>query len=348
LRSKKTNILVIGPSWVGDMVMTHSLVQLIRRTEPKANIDVLAPAWCAPLIARMPEVRTLIETSFVHGALGLRERWAISKQLRGKAYDCAYILPNSFKSALVPWLAKIPVRKGYTGEQRFGLVNHRLALDKDRWPLMIQRFAALHDVEVADDLSAIPFPRLSIDTQSVSGTLDDLGLRAVDRDTMILCPGAEFGAAKQWPSHYYAELARQRVEAGWQVWLMGSKNDESVCQQIASADHRIINLAGRTSLPQAIDVMSCANLVVSNDSGLMHVAAALQRSLVAVYGSTDPAFTPPLGENAKVVRLGLDCSPCFKRQCPLGHLNCLNQLPVEMVVDQINLLLGPSSKEAPT
>jgi len=329
------------------MVMAHSLVQLIRRTEPKANIDVLAPAWCAPLIARMPEVRALVETSFVHGALNLRERWAISKQLKGEAYDCAYILPNSFKSALVPWLAKIPVRKGYTGEQRFGLVNDRLTLDKDKWPMMVQRFVALHDVKVADDLSAIPVPRLSIDTQTVSGTLGDLGLRAADRDTMILCPGAEFGAAKQWPSHNYAELARQRLEAGWQVWLMGSKNDATICGQIADIDPRVINLAGRTSLPQAIDVISCANLVVTNDSGLMHVAAALQRPLVAVYGSTDPAFTPPLGENSKVVRLGLECSPCFERQCPLGHLNCLNQLPVDMVVDQINVLLRLNTKGAP-
>ena len=337
--------MVIGPSWVGDMVMAHSLVQLIRRTEQKANIDVLAPAWCAPLIARMPEVRTLIETSFVHGALDWRERWAVAKQIREKSYDHSYVLPNSFKSALVPWLAKIPVRTGFTGEQRFVLLNDRHILNKARWPLMVQRFAALHDEKLADGLPAVPKPRLSIDARLLSSTLGDLGLNVTNKNTMILCPGAEFGAAKQWPSHYYAELARQRIAAGWQVWLMGSKNDERVCQQVASADRRIVNLAGRTSLLQAIDVMSCANLVVTNDSGLMHVAAALQRPVVAIYGSTDPAFTPPLGENSKVVRLGLDCSPCFKRQCPLGHLNCLNQLPVDMVADQIDDLLGSTSKE---
>ena len=342
----KKNILVIGPSWVGDMVMAHSLVQLIRRTEPEANIDVLAPAWCAPLVARMPEVRRLVETSFAHGALSWQNRRAISKQLRGEAYDYAYILPNSFKSALVPWFAKIPVRRGYTGEQRFGLVNDRLALDKHRWPLLIQRFAALHDEQTADDMSAIPAPRLSTDTDSVIETLNNLGLCINDSDILILCPGAEFGAAKQWPAHYYAELAREKTETGWQVWLMGSKNDEAICRQIADIDPKVVNLAGRTSLLQALDVMSCANMVVTNDSGLMHVAAALQRPLVAVYGSTDPAFTPPLGEYSKVVRLGLDCSPCFKRQCPLGHLNCLNQLPVKMVAEQIDQLLDHNSKEA--
>ena len=322
------------------MVMAHSLLQAIKKDMPEADIDVLAPAWSAALIDRMPEVRQLVEAPFAHGKLTLSERWRVAKTLRGNNYQRAYILPNSLKSALVPWLAGIPARIGYTGEQRYGVVNNRRVLDKARWPMIVQRYVALHDEQLADDLQCIPKPRLRTDPEWVDAVLNAFGLEANGARTMVLCPGAEFGAAKQWPAHYYSELARQKASEGWQVWLLGSANDSAVCDQIALADPDIVNLAGRTSLPQAIDLISCADLVVSNDSGLMHTAAALGRSVVAIYGPTPPGVAPPLEEKSKTVWLGLDCSPCFKRQCPLGHLNCMNQLSVAMVTDQIDALLG--------
>ena len=318
--------------------MAHGLLQVIKRDMPEANIDVLAPVWSAALIDRMPEAHQLVEAPFAHGKLALSERWRVAKLLRKNNYQRVYILPNSLKSALAPWLAGIPERIGYTGEQRYGVVNDRRVLDKGRWPMTVQRFAALHDEQLAEDLQHIPKPRLRTDPEWVDAVLNAFGLAIKKGRTMVLCPGAEFGAAKQWPSHYYSELARQKVSEGWQVWLLGSASDAVDCEQIAMADPEIVNLAGRTSLPQAIDLISCVDLVVSNDSGLMHVAAALERPVVAIYGSTDPGFTPPLGDKSRVVWLGLDCSPCFKRECPLEHLNCLNQLSVAMVTDQINAL----------
>ena len=343
LSDSPSAILVVGPSWVGDMVMAQTLFSELRRQYPDCAIDVLAPAWCRPLLSRMPEVREALSLPFDHGDLKLGERHALGKSLRGK-YQQSYVLPNSLKSALVPWAAKIPRRIGWRGEMRYGLLNDVRKLDKDLYPLMVQRFVALAQPADASvpQLDTITAPHLEVSEDSLQQAMVAHGL-TTQRPVLGLCPGAEFGPAKRWPEHHYAAVAQHWIDYGGQVWIFGSGKDQPVARAIVEmlengAAEQAAVLAGNTSLEQAVDLLSATTAVVSNDSGLMHIAAALKRPLVAVYGSTSPGFTPPLGDRVAVVRLGLECSPCFERECPLGHLNCLRQLPPSQVIDALQQL----------
>ncbi len=341
-------ILIIGPSWVGDMVMAQTLFQCLKVRHPDCVIDVLAPEWSRPILERMPEVRQALSFPLGHGALELATRRKIGKSLKGQ-YDQAILLPNSLKSALVPFFADIPTRTGWRGEFRYGLLNDVRRLDKAQYPLMIERFMALAFEPGAVLPQPYPRPALRIDPASREAALAKFGL-ALDRPVLVLCPGAEFGEAKRWPSEHYAKVAEMKIREGWQVWLFGSKKDHPVGEAIRDRlipglREESVNLSGDTSLAEAIDLMSCADAVVSNDSGLMHVAAALNRPLVAVYGSTSPGFTPPLADHVEVVRLGLDCSPCFERTCRFGHYNCLRLLEPQRVSDALNKLDGPATVE---
>ena len=334
-------ILVIGPAWVGDMVMAQVLFRLLKQQQPDASIDVLAPAWSEPLLARMPEVRASFDLPLKRGEFGFAARKKIGHSLRGK-YQQAILLPNSWKSALVPFFADIPLRTGWRGEMRFGLLNDIRTLDKEKYPLMIERFSALAYPQNTVLPAQLPRPHLAIKADELAAALQKYQL-SVDAHILALCPGAEFGPAKRWPERHYAAVASQRIEDGEQVWIFGSAKDvpvaEAIRQLLPESQRRHCHvLAGKTSLAEAIDLLSCANAVVTNDSGLMHIAAALNRPLVAVYGSSSPQFTPPLADAVEVVRLGLDCSPCFKRECPLGHLNCLNELLPSRVLDALSNL----------
>lgn len=336
-------ILIIGPSWVGDMVMAQTLFVCLKRQHPDCQIDVLAPEWSRPLLERMPEVREALSFPLGHGAFELATRRRIGQQLRGR-YDQAILLPNSLKSALVPYFAGIPKRTGWRGEMRFGLLNDIRTLDKARYPLMIERFMALAHAPGAELPKPYPEPRLAIDPASRDAALERFGL-SLDRPVLALCPGAEFGEAKRWPAEHYAAVADARLRQGWQVWLFGSQKDAPGGEEIREwvtpgFEEDVCNLAGRTSLAEAIDLLSCASAVVSNDSGLMHVAAALDRPLVAVYGSTSPGFTPPLASQVEVVRLGLECSPCFDRTCRFGHYDCLRLLQPSLVQDALGRLVA--------
>lgn len=319
--------------------MAQSLFRQLKQLNIQLVIDVLAPAWCGALTEYMPEVSQLIEAPFEHGKMNFLTRRKLGRKLQGK-YDIAFVLPNSLKSALVPFFAKIPARFGFIGEQRYGLLNQHKHLDKNLLPTMVQRFVALTDLNGdTQQISDILPPKLIVDSTSLETVLL---AKDLSRSTPILalCPGAEFGPAKQWPPQHYAAIARLYLDKGWQVWLFGSENDQATCQKInQQANNACQDLSGKTSLAEAVTLLSLASLVVSNDSGLMHIAAALHKSLVAVYGSTDPSFTPPLNDQAKVVRLGIDCSPCFKRECPLQHLNCLTELKPKMVLQAAQQLL---------
>ena len=326
--------LIIGPSWVGDMVMAQSLFIDLKRREKECQIDVLAPAWTAALIDRMPEVSELVAGNFNHGKLSLGERLRLGKALRSRNYSNAIVLPNSLKSALVPAIAKVPVRTGWLGEQRWGLINDIRRLDKKTIPMTVQRFIALGLASDANvrSIENVPPPHLRVDKEQVEQILETHNL-ATDKRVLVLCPGAEFGESKQWPVAHYAEVADYYIASGWQVWLMVSDKDIAACNEIIEYNPQDCHvLAGKTTLPQAIDLMSLASLVVSNDSGLMHIAAALQKPLVAIYGSTDPGHTPPLSANHVIARLELECSPCFERSCPLQHLNCLRDLSPQQVI----------------
>jgi heptosyltransferase-2 len=328
------NILVVGPSWVGDMVMASVLFQLLRARHPQARIVVLAPGWSLPLLARMPEVNHGIEMPVGHGRLGLRTRWQLARSLRGR-YDQAIVLPGSLKSALVPWLAGIARRTGYRGEQRYGLLNDMRQLRPAELPLMVQRYAALAlDVRapVAADLPAeLPRPRLRVDRARQAALRTNLGLDA-RQPAVALLPGAEFGPSKQWPLAHYAAAARSLLALGHAVWVLGSPKDAEAGRLIAEQAPGTIDLCGRTRLEDAVDLLAAASGCISNDSGLMHVAAALDVPLVALFGSTSPEHTPPLSPAAQVLRLGLDCAPCFQRTCPLGHHRCLRDISPAQVL----------------
>jgi heptosyltransferase-2 len=333
------NVLVVGPSWIGDMMMAQSMFKLLKARDPSCRIDVLAPEWSSPLLARMPEVENTIVSPFQHGQLLLSERLQLGKSLRHNQYTRAIVLPNSLKSALVPFAARIPRRSGFVGELRYGLLNDARKLDKQALTMTVQRFAALA-LEPAEPLpDELPVPRLVTEQIAIDRSLAETGIPTPDSPVIALCPGAEYGPAKRWPSRHYAAVACHYLDLGWQVWLFGSAKDKPVCQRInAQSDDRCEDLSGRTTLGQAIDLMSLASAAVSNDSGLMHLAAALDLPLVAVYGSSDPNFTPPLSRHAQVVSLGLDCSPCFKRECPLGHKDCLNKLEPASVLNRLSEL----------
>jgi heptosyltransferase-2 len=345
-----SSILVVGPAWVGDMVMAQSLFKALRAEDHSLEIDVLAPTWAGPLLARMPEVRQAIALPFGHGELRLINRWTIGRQLRTASYQRAIILPRSAKSAVIPWVADIPVRTGYLGEHRYGLLNDIRPLDKNSVYRTVDRFVALaqeHKPAGANaKMPTIKPPQITSTAAQQKEVQQALGLEDT-RPILTLCPGAEYGSAKRWPPEYFAALARDYLALNWQVWLMGSSKDAPITQSIAQQASGVVDLAGKTSLAQAVDLLAASRVVVSNDSGLMHVAAAAGVSVVALYGSSDPQYTPPLSDEAEVLYRGLACSPCFARQCPLGHLNCLRDIrpsEVTIAVNQISMTLNDAPK----
>lgn len=315
-------ILVVAPNWIGDALMCQPLLARLRGKQPLARIDVVAPAWVAPVFRRMPEVAGVIETSFEHGRLRLRERWRLARTLKALGYDQAFVLPNAWKSALLPFLAGIPVRNGYLGESRYGLLNRRHLKAPGREPMALH-YARLSEPPGAQIAQPLPQPRLEIDAGAAGATRRKFG---IEGGYAVLCPGAEYGPAKRWP--YFAELAPR---LGLPVVTLGSTKERELC---AAAGGR--NLAGETTLDEAIELLAGAAFVVSNDSGLMHIAAALGRPQVALFGSSSPKHTPPLSAASRVLWLGIDCSPCYARECPLGHFRCMRELGV----DQVLALLG--------
>jgi heptosyltransferase-2 len=326
-------ILVVAPSWIGDTILAQPLLALLKRNNPAARIEVLAADWSAPLLGRMAEVDAVIVYPFRHGEFGFGARRALGRRLRGNAagadFSIAYVLPNSWKSALIPFFAGIPRRIGYQGESRYLLLNERHRLDTDRHPQLVQRYAAL-----AGPLPAVlPSPRLRSTSEQQQAARRALNL-PLDAAPVIFCPGAEYGPAKRWPAQHFAALARLVATPQNPVWLIGSDKDAVVGDEIAAAaGGAALNLCGRSTLEQAIDLIASACFVVSNDSGLMHVAAALERPLLALYGSSSPAYTPPLSPQAKIVSRNLSCSPCFKRECPLGHFDCMNGIMPQQVAE---------------
>lgn len=332
-------ILVVGPAWVGDMVMAQSLFKVLRQNNPDVIIDVLAPAWSLPLLERMPEVSSGIVMSLGHGQLGLRDRFQLGKSLRARGYDQSIVLPNSFKSALIPMWANIPKRTGWRGEMRWVVLNDVRYLDKERYKLMIERFMALGLAPGATLPVEYPLPLLTSTVETQNAVLNKYALTRFARPILAVCPGAEFGPAKRWPENYYAEVANAKLADEWDVWLLGSPKDAVVAEEIMKlTGHKCVNFTGRTSLVEAVDLLALASAVVTNDSGLMHIAAAVQTPLVAIYGPTSTMFTPPLDSQSHVLQLSLPCQPCFQRECPLKHHQCMLNLPPSDVINVINEL----------
>lgn len=315
--------------------MTQPFIARLKTRFPNCRITVMAPAWSRGLLSRLPGVDDTLENPFPHGALKLGERRRVGRRLQGR-FDRCYVLPNSLKSALVPWFADIPQRIGFVGEWRYGLLTDARKLDKAALPLMVERFAALAEDKNLALTRPVPFPVLSSSSTQQVEVLRLLGLDA-GKPALALCPGAEFGPAKRWPTQHFASVARAALERGWQVWLLGSNKDAPLADEIAADAGGARNLCGKTTLEQVIDLLAAARHAVSNDSGLMHIAAAVGTRLTAVYGSSSPGFTPPLSELAVIESLELECSPCFKRECPLGHTRCLHDLRPDRVLKHIAL-----------
>jgi heptosyltransferase-2 len=339
------SILIIAPNWIGDAVSTQPLLANLKVLYPDSKIDILASHWVAPIYRACSEVHEVIEANFEHKKLQWNLRKQLAKEIEAKNYQVCFILPNSFKSALIPWLANIPFRIGYRGEMRFGLINS--ALDnpsKVNRPPMVEHYLALSDLLKEDD--SPPFgklaPRLNVSTsakQSVENKLQNANIS--DDFIYVMCPGAEYGPTKRWPTEHFAVLAQKLIaeNPSIQIVILGSKSDYVLGKEITSQTKQASNIhnwCGNTSLDEAIALIGMSKAVISNDSGLMHIAAALQTPQVAIFGSSDPAHTPPLSSKAKVIWLNMPCSPCHKRICPLGHLRCLKDILPQQVLATLN------------
>jgi len=314
------------------MVMAQSLFKVLKSREPDRPLDVLAPGWSLPIVGRMPEIRDGIAAQTGHGEIGFGTRRRIAAGLR-RRYDRAIVMPRSFKSALIPWLAGIPVRTGFRGESRFVLINDVRRFDPGVLDQTVKRFVALglRDGEALPPV--LPEPSLGVSEANQSRVLAQLGV-ATDRPVVAMMPGAEYGPAKCWPLEYFTALADSLGAAGYAVWVLGSDKDAAAGETIA-AGSAAVNLCGQTSLEDVIDVLAACEQAVTNDSGLMHVAAAVGIRVHGIYGSSSPKFTPPLTNKREIHEISLDCRPCFERECPLGHLKCLRDLPPSQIFDKV-------------
>ena len=326
-----SDTLIVAPSWIGDMVMTHSLVRLLRR-KTDTSIHLLAPRSTASLGLRMPGVSQTHVLDIPHGALGLYRRWQWARR-HDQLFGQAILIPNSFKSAITPWLSGVPLRTGWKGEYRFGLINDIRKRDVIEHPLMAQQIAAL-GLDPGESLKDFPLPQLVFDRGNFLKLAVKFGLSSTEKKLPAISPGADFGGAKRWPISYFVQVGRAIVENGGAIWLIGSDRDQSAGALISEGiDGEVIDLCGKTSLLDAIDLLSQVDQVICNDSGLMHVASALEKKVIAIFGSTSPAFTPPLTKKGDVVQQKLSCSPCFERECPLGHTKCLYDLEPKKVIE---------------
>ncbi len=324
-------ILIVGPSWLGDMVIAQKLFKVLKDRYPKSKLHIASPAWIMPLVSRMPEVDKSIALPFSHGQFSLLKRYQLGKILKSEGYGQAIILTNSFKSALIPFFANIPKRTGFLGEMRFGLINDRIKKETSFYRTVDQFLAfAPKNKNIKTSSSTYLISKPDQARKLLKGRL-----RSSDK-VLGIAPGAEYGEAKRWPIEYFANVAIEAIEKGWKVISLGSQNDDGLGKSLDQlTNNKIINLIGKTKLEEVIDVVSICNSFLSNDSGLMHVAASLGIKQVAIFGSSDPKKTPPLSRHAKSVYLGLSCSPCFARTCPLQHMNCLKNIKPEMIIKKI-------------
>ena len=329
--------LIVGPSWVGDMVMAQALFKTLCERHPGCVIDVVAPQWSLPIIERMPEVSRGIGLPVGHGDFAFGIRRNLGSSLRSESYDHAIVLPRSFKSALVPYFSAAKVRTGFRGEIRYGLLNDIRRLNRSVLDQTVKRFVAL-GLDVGEAPKNIPQPVLTIDPENQQRLLAGFGLDT-SRPVVAMMPGASYGPAKCWPLEYFAELAEKLAEQGNQVWVLGGEDDQAAGEKIIADVASAKNLCGVTRLEDTVDLLALCATAVTNDSGLMHVAAASGVHVVAMYGSSSPGYTPALTDKKTIHYLDLECSPCFKRECPLEHLNCLREISVADVLKSIQGVL---------
>jgi heptosyltransferase-2 len=341
------NSLIIAPQWIGDAVMTEPLMRRLHARGERITVGALP--WVAPVYRAMPSVAEVVEFPFAHGGLQFAARRRIAQDFsqRKDKFDAAYVLPNSLKSALLPLFAGIPKRIGYMGEARVGFLTHRLKNPTNK-PPMVAFYSALSGEEHPKTGYQTDIPKLTLNDVEVEKTLTELGFQS--GHYVVFSPGAEFGSAKRWPVAHFVDLA---LKLDVQVVLLGSGKEFDLCESIAQQvnkqqPQKVVNFAGKTPLDGAFSAISAAKYVVSNDSGLMHVAAALCVPQVAIFGSSSPLHTPPLSAAAQVLWLkndtnylpALDCSPCFARECQFGHTRCLQDIHADHV---LNIMETPAA-----
>jgi heptosyltransferase II len=329
-------ILIIAPNWIGDFVISNSLLRSLKWLYPDCQIDVLANNIIADLANCMSEITTVHRSNFVHGKLSLWQRYRWSKTLGSLKYSHAYILPNSLKSALIPWFASIPIRIGYLGEWRYLMLNN--ICKPSYYTRLVDKLNALAGCAPASLL----LPRLLPDIQMKCDVLHKFNLNT-HKSIIAICPGAEYGIAKQWPAVHHAALIKRLTSLGLQIWLIGAPTDMKIVNdimQLCLSHENIYNLCGKTSITEATSLLSYSAVVISNDSGLLHVASALDMPVVGIYGSTSSMVAPPLAINATIISTDIECSPCNQRTCRYQHYRCLYDITVTQVFDATTNLLN--------
>jgi heptosyltransferase-2 len=332
--------VIVFPNWVGDAVMAHALLKPIVQRYPNLKWDAMAIPSVEAIVRFMPEINHIHLFSLDHGRLQWKERSQLARQIRLMEYDIALILPNNLKSALIPWLAGIPIRVGHLGEFRYGLLTHLLKRPSigGRTPkTMVRFYQSLISLFDIDPIQAeFIWPDLRVGGFLKQRVREKF---SINGDFLVIAPGAEYGPSKQWKAHHIVRLIQLWIaERGGKVVLLGSPKDIEITAQIMEllnqssfSLEQVINLCGQTRLEEALALISQATAVVANDSGLMHAACALKIPVVAIYGPTSPLWAPPLGEHVKAVSLELACSPCRQRICPLGHHACMEDINAELI-----------------
>ncbi|MBC08892.1 MAG: lipopolysaccharide heptosyltransferase II [Gammaproteobacteria bacterium] len=335
-------ILIVSPAWIGDAIMAQSLYKILKHARPECRLEVIAPSWTLPVLSRMHEVDDALLSPFNHGELRLKERLYLALKIKKKNYDQAIVLTNSLKSALVPYLARIPIRTSWLGELRYGLIND-IRDDSSRYKrLMIERFAALAPGGELISKDAIPFPHLISDDRNIA-SLGKKNQIDFGREIITFCPGAEFGIAKRWPTYHFSVVIDHYLRLGWNTIILGSDKDSEVAAEIkkrvCEKQTNLFDLTGKTSILDAIDILSISKLVLTNDSGLMHVSAAVGAPLLALYGPTSPTYTPPLSDSARLIKKFSGFSKKRVGDRADGYDKSLFEISPEEVIQALNELL---------
>ena len=328
--NSKDKFLIIAPSWIGDLIIAQSLLKYLKEEYLNCQIDMVVRPELTELAKMMPEVKDVYPLDIRHKELGLIKRYVLAKKIKKHLYSTSIILPNSFKSAIIPWLANIPHRIGYNRELRLFLLNKKYSLIKHK-DSMVNRYLKLADGSYSDRIR----PSLLIN-RDLSELIGRKYLINNSKKNIVLCPEAEYGSAKRWPADKWIQLTNFYKEKNYNVYFLGkNKSLETEYQSILKKDSAI-SLLGKTNLEEAAYLLSLADLVITNDSGLMHIAASVDTNLISIFGSSSPFYTPPLMKNqfGEVIYKALTCSPCFKKECPLKHLNCLNDISAEEILDK--------------